>query len=78
MGILTSVAQLARIVGPLFVANSYTSYGPRVTFSIMTGYIFLGLPLYAAMYKRFDTAKAQNKIKNESEGECNMAYTDGN
>ncbi|XP_007908879.1 major facilitator superfamily domain-containing protein 8 isoform X1 [Callorhinchus milii] len=52
MGILTAAGSAARTLGPVFVSQVYTHYGPRWTFGIICGLVFLATVLLGATYKK--------------------------
>ncbi|XP_074084483.1 major facilitator superfamily domain-containing protein 8-like isoform X1 [Macrotis lagotis] len=52
MGWLTASGSGARILGPVFVSQTYTYLGPRWSFSLVCGIIILTVLLLGAVYKR--------------------------
>nr|XP_048703266.1 major facilitator superfamily domain-containing protein 8 isoform X3 [Caretta caretta] len=52
MGWLTASGSGARILGPVFVSQIYTHWGPRWAFSLICGIIVFSLLLLEAVYKR--------------------------
>lgn len=52
MGWLTAAGSGARTLGPIFVSNVYTLFGPRWAFSLICGLVVLAILLLAAVYKR--------------------------
>ncbi|XP_075785997.1 major facilitator superfamily domain-containing protein 8 isoform X2 [Pelodiscus sinensis] len=52
MGWLTASGSGARILGPVFVSQIYTHWGPRLAFSLICGIIVFSLLLLEIMYKR--------------------------
>uniref|UniRef100_A0A4X2KLM8 Major facilitator superfamily domain containing 8 n=1 Tax=Vombatus ursinus TaxID=29139 RepID=A0A4X2KLM8_VOMUR len=52
MGWLTASGSGARILGPVFVSQTYTYLGPRWSFSLVCGMVVLTIMLLGAVYKR--------------------------
>ncbi|XP_043825390.1 major facilitator superfamily domain-containing protein 8 isoform X2 [Dromiciops gliroides] len=52
MGWLTASGSGARILGPVFVSQTYTYLGPRWSFSLICGMVILTIMLLGAVYKR--------------------------
>lgn len=52
MGWLTAAGSGARTLGPIFVSNIYTLYGPRWAFSLICGLVVGAIVLLSAVYKR--------------------------
>ncbi|XP_006015676.2 major facilitator superfamily domain-containing protein 8 [Alligator sinensis] len=52
MGWLTASGSGARILGPVFVSQIYTYFGPRWAFSLICGIIVLSLLVLEVVYKR--------------------------
>ncbi|XP_036618654.1 major facilitator superfamily domain-containing protein 8 isoform X3 [Trichosurus vulpecula] len=52
MGWLTASGSGARILGPVFVSQTYTYLGPRWSFSLVCGMVLLTIMLLGAVYKR--------------------------
>uniref|UniRef100_A0A8C0HFE3 Major facilitator superfamily domain containing 8 n=1 Tax=Chelonoidis abingdonii TaxID=106734 RepID=A0A8C0HFE3_CHEAB len=52
MGWLTASGSGARILGPVFVSQIYTHFGPRWAFSLICGIIIFSLLVLEAAYKR--------------------------
>nr|KAF6401763.1 major facilitator superfamily domain containing 8 [Rousettus aegyptiacus] len=52
MGWLTSSGSAARILGPVFISQVYTSWGPRWAFSLLCGAVMLTIILLGVVYKR--------------------------
>ncbi|XP_054845876.1 major facilitator superfamily domain-containing protein 8 isoform X3 [Eublepharis macularius] len=52
MGWLTACGSGARILGPVFVSQLYTHFGPRWAFSLICGIVVLALLLLEMVYKR--------------------------
>ncbi|XP_019377628.1 PREDICTED: major facilitator superfamily domain-containing protein 8 [Gavialis gangeticus] len=52
MGWLTASGSGARILGPVFVSQIYTYFGPRWAFSLICGIVVLSLFLLEVVYKR--------------------------
>lgn len=52
MGYITMSGSLGRVVGPLLLAKVYSSEGPRVTFITSIIFVFLGLLVVIAFYRR--------------------------
>ena len=52
MGLYTSGGALARVVGPVGLANLYVYTGPQVTFSVIVGIIFIAILLLLICFPR--------------------------
>ncbi|KAB1281887.1 Major facilitator superfamily domain-containing protein 8 [Camelus dromedarius] len=52
MGWLTASGSAARILGPVFISQVYTSWGPRWAFSLVCGMVVLTITLLGVVYKR--------------------------
>ncbi|XP_077621185.1 major facilitator superfamily domain-containing protein 8 isoform X2 [Crocuta crocuta] len=52
MGWLTASGSAARILGPVFITQVYTSWGPRWAFSLVCGIVALTIMLLGVVYKR--------------------------
>uniref|UniRef100_A0A673SR45 Major facilitator superfamily domain containing 8 n=1 Tax=Suricata suricatta TaxID=37032 RepID=A0A673SR45_SURSU len=52
MGWLTASGSAARILGPVFISQVYTSWGPRWAFSLVCGIVVLTIMLLGVVYKR--------------------------
>ncbi|KAF6306664.1 major facilitator superfamily domain containing 8 [Rhinolophus ferrumequinum] len=52
MGWLTASGSAARILGPVFISQVYTSWGPRWAFSLVCGIVVLTITLLGVVYKR--------------------------
>ncbi|XP_077925350.1 major facilitator superfamily domain-containing protein 8 isoform X2 [Halichoerus grypus] len=52
MGWLTASGSAARILGPVFISQLYTSLGPRWAFSLVCGIVVLAILLLVVVYKR--------------------------
>ncbi|KAM9237525.1 major facilitator superfamily domain-containing protein 8 isoform 2-T2 [Dugong dugon] len=52
MGWLTASGSGARILGPVFISQVYTYWGPRWAFSLVCGIVILTITLLGAVYKR--------------------------
>ncbi|ELK07648.1 Major facilitator superfamily domain-containing protein 8 [Pteropus alecto] len=52
MGWLTASGSAARILGPVFISQVYTSWGPRWAFSLICGIVMLAIILLGVVYKR--------------------------
>ncbi|XP_011360429.1 major facilitator superfamily domain-containing protein 8 isoform X2 [Pteropus vampyrus] len=52
MGWLTASGSAARILGPVFISQVYTSWGPRWAFSLICGIVALAIILLGVVYKR--------------------------
>lgn len=52
MGWLTAAGSGARTLGPIFVSNVYTLFGPRWAFSLICGLVLCAIFLLGAVYKR--------------------------
>lgn len=52
MGWLTACGSGARILGPVFVSQLYSSLGPRWAFGFICGIVVLSLLLLEVVYKR--------------------------
>ena len=52
MGWLTASGSLARTLGPVFVSQIYTAYGPRVTFSTDCAIVLLTIIGVCIVFKR--------------------------
>uniref|UniRef100_A0A8C7AJB2 Major facilitator superfamily domain containing 8 n=1 Tax=Neovison vison TaxID=452646 RepID=A0A8C7AJB2_NEOVI len=52
MGWLTASGSAARILGPVFISQLYTFWGPRWAFSLVCGIVVLTIMLLVAVYKR--------------------------
>ncbi|XP_023609987.1 major facilitator superfamily domain-containing protein 8 isoform X4 [Myotis lucifugus] len=52
MGWLTASGSAARILGPVFISQVYTSWGPRWAFSLVCGIVVLTITLLGVVYRR--------------------------
>uniref|UniRef100_A0A8C9JQQ0 Major facilitator superfamily domain containing 8 n=1 Tax=Panthera tigris altaica TaxID=74533 RepID=A0A8C9JQQ0_PANTA len=52
MGWLTASGSAARILGPVFISQVYTSWGPRWAFSLVCGIVVLTIMLLGVVYRR--------------------------
>ncbi|KAM8928173.1 major facilitator superfamily domain-containing protein 8 isoform 2-T2 [Lycaon pictus] len=52
MGWLTASGSAARILGPVFISQVYTSWGPRWAFSLVCGIVMLTIILLGVVYRR--------------------------
>ncbi|XP_036985735.2 major facilitator superfamily domain-containing protein 8 isoform X2 [Artibeus jamaicensis] len=52
MGWLTASGSAARILGPVYISQVYTSWGPRWAFSLVCGIVVLAIMLLGAVYRR--------------------------
>ncbi|XP_066241140.1 major facilitator superfamily domain-containing protein 8 isoform X2 [Saccopteryx leptura] len=52
MGWLTASGSAARILGPVFISQVYTSWGPRWAFSLVCGIVVLTIMLVGVAYRR--------------------------
>ncbi|KAM8764039.1 major facilitator superfamily domain-containing protein 8 isoform 2-T2 [Rhynchonycteris naso] len=52
MGWLTASGSAARILGPVFISQVYTSWGPRWAFSLVCGIVVLTITLLGGAYRR--------------------------
>ena len=52
MSCLTISGNVARVVGPLFLAKVYSEKGPQVTFMISMCFVFFGVLMMVAFYRR--------------------------
>ncbi|XP_057561576.1 major facilitator superfamily domain-containing protein 8 isoform X1 [Hippopotamus amphibius kiboko] len=52
MGWLTASGSAARILGPVFISQVYTAWGPRWAFSLVCGMVVLSIALLGAVYRR--------------------------
>ncbi|XP_055000622.1 major facilitator superfamily domain-containing protein 8 isoform X1 [Sorex araneus] len=52
MGWLTASGSGARILGPVFISQVYSAWGPRWAFGLVCGLLLLTLALLAAVYRR--------------------------
>uniref|UniRef100_A0A5G2QX70 Major facilitator superfamily domain containing 8 n=1 Tax=Sus scrofa TaxID=9823 RepID=A0A5G2QX70_PIG len=52
MGWLTASGSAARILGPVFISQVYTAWGPRWAFSLVCGLVLLTITLLGVVYKR--------------------------
>ncbi|XP_066089542.1 major facilitator superfamily domain-containing protein 8 isoform X5 [Saccopteryx bilineata] len=52
MGWLTASGSAARILGPVFISQVYTSWGPRWAFSLVCGIVVLTIMLVGGAYRR--------------------------
>ncbi|XP_053311522.1 major facilitator superfamily domain-containing protein 8 [Spea bombifrons] len=52
MGWLTAAGSIARTVGPVFVSQIYTRFGPRWTFSLICAIVAVSILHLTAVYKR--------------------------
>ncbi|XP_036914443.1 major facilitator superfamily domain-containing protein 8 isoform X2 [Sturnira hondurensis] len=53
MGWLTASGSAARILGPVYISQVYTSWGPRWAFSLVCGIVVLTITLLGVLYRRF-------------------------
>ena len=52
MGYLTISGSSARVVGPLLLAKVYSEEGPQVTFILFICFVFFGVLMVVAFYRR--------------------------
>ncbi|KAF6095402.1 major facilitator superfamily domain containing 8 [Phyllostomus discolor] len=52
MGWLTASGSAARILGPVYISQVYTSWGPRWAFSLVCGFVVLTITLLGVVYRR--------------------------
>ncbi|XP_054419324.1 major facilitator superfamily domain-containing protein 8 [Pteronotus mesoamericanus] len=52
MGWLTASGSAARILGPVYISQVYTSWGPRWAFSLVCGIVVLTITLLGVVYRR--------------------------
>uniref|UniRef100_A0AC11C435 Major facilitator superfamily domain containing 8 n=1 Tax=Ovis aries TaxID=9940 RepID=A0AC11C435_SHEEP len=52
MGWLTASGSAARILGPVFISQVYTAWGPRWAFSLVCGMVVLTITLLGVVYRR--------------------------
>ena len=52
MSYLTISGNIARVVGPLLLAKVYSEEGPQVTFIIFICFVFFGVLMMVAFYRR--------------------------
>ncbi|KAL5011895.1 hypothetical protein ScPMuIL_010446 [Solemya velum] len=52
MGLLTAAGSLARTVGPIYVSEMYDTFGPRVTFSSVSGLIVFTVIVMIFIFKK--------------------------
>ena len=52
MGCLTISGSSARVVGPLLLAMVYSEEGPQVTFLLFICFVFFGVLMVVAFYRR--------------------------
>ncbi|KAM5307970.1 major facilitator superfamily domain-containing protein 8 isoform 1-T1 [Glossophaga mutica] len=52
MGWLTASGSAARILGPVYISQVYTAWGPRWAFSLVCGIVVLTITLLGAVYRR--------------------------
>ena len=52
MGYLTACGSLARTLGPIFVAQVYDAWGPRVTFAATCAVLALTIAINCATFRR--------------------------
>ena len=52
MGFLTISGSSARVVGPLLLAKVYSEEGPQVTFILFICFVFFGVLMVVAFYRR--------------------------
>ena len=52
MGCLTMSGSSARVVGPLLLAKVYSEEGPQVTFILFICFVFFGVLMVVAFYRR--------------------------
>ena len=52
MGFLTISGSLARVVAPMLLAKVYSKKGPQVTFSFFILFVFFGVLMMVAFYRR--------------------------
>ncbi|KAI8510511.1 Major facilitator super domain-containing protein 8 [Branchiostoma belcheri] len=62
MGWLTASGSLARTLGPVFVSQIYTSYGPRVAFGAAGGIVLVAIFWLIGVYRRLVPFVERNKI----------------
>ena len=52
MGCLTISGSLAHVVSPLLMAKIYSEEGPQVTFTVLICFVFFGVLMVVAFYRR--------------------------
>ena len=52
MSCLTISGNVARVVGPLFLAKVYSEEGPQLTFIVLICFVFFGVLMVVAFYRR--------------------------
>ena len=52
MSCLTISGNVARVVGPLFLAKVYSEEGPQLTFIVLICFVFFGVLMMVAFYRR--------------------------
>ncbi|XP_037352166.1 major facilitator superfamily domain-containing protein 8 isoform X2 [Talpa occidentalis] len=65
MGWLTAAGSGARILGPVFISQAYTAWGPRWAFSLVCAVVALALALLAAVYRRLVAFSARRGAPQE-------------
>ncbi|XP_066288154.1 major facilitator superfamily domain-containing protein 8-like isoform X1 [Branchiostoma lanceolatum] len=62
MGWLTASGSLARTLGPVFVSQIYTNYGPQIAFGAAGGIVLVAIFWLLAVYRRLVPFVERNKI----------------
>nr|KAF6347003.1 major facilitator superfamily domain containing 8 [Pipistrellus kuhlii] len=60
MGWLTASGSAARILGPVYISQVYTSWGPRWAFGLVCGIVLLSITLLGVVYKRLIAFSIRN------------------
>nr|KAF6481082.1 major facilitator superfamily domain containing 8 [Molossus molossus] len=68
MGWLTASGSAARILGPVFISQVYTSWGPRWAFSLVCGTVVLTVTLLGVTYRRLVAFSVRHGGIQESPG----------
>ena len=74
MGFLTACGSLARTLGPIFVAQIYDAWGPRVTFGSTCAILVLAVGINCATYRRlvpFATSPYRKRSRSHEDGSRN-------
>ena len=74
MGFLTACGSLARTLGPIFVAQIYDAWGPRVTFASTCAILAVTIGINCATYRRlvpFATSSYRKRSSDQGGGRRN-------
>ena len=74
MGFLTACGSLARTLGPIFVAQIYDAWGPRVTFASTCAILAVTIGINCATYRRlvpFATSSYRKRSSDQGGGSRN-------